>query len=138
MHDYPADHQYNTSASGDDKRIGEELRAGVVLDVIPCPLEWGEDVDKKQRIGECKYQKEDDVISRDIIIRYFFLQHLSLKKAGKDSIFSFAPFGSVAFRPYRCVFVPRCVISGTKHQETVTFSFLFAENIVFLPSEKFH
>lgn len=80
MHDRSADHQDNAPAGDDNERVGEELCAGIVLNIIPGSMERGEDVYKKQRIGEYKYQKEGDIVFCDIIIRYFFLQHLSLKK----------------------------------------------------------
>ena len=79
IHNHSADQKDNGSSSGDDKRVGEKLRPGVVLDVIPRPMKRGEDVDKKKRIQKYKYQKEEDIVFRDVIIWYFSLQHFSKK-----------------------------------------------------------
>ena len=57
---------------------------------------------------------------------------------GKDSIFSFATLGSVSFRPYRRIFVPRWMNLNKKRIVIVTFCFLFAENVLFLQPEKNH
>ena len=90
IHDYAANQKDNRSSGSDNQRVGEELCAGVMLDVIPSPLKRGENIDKKKRIHKHKYQKEDDIVPGDIVFRYIITYHYIQKRICKDTIFSFA------------------------------------------------
>ena len=90
IHDNPAYQQDYCSSGNDNQSVGEELCPSVVLDVVPSSLKRGENIDKKKRIHKHKYQKEDDIVSGDVVFRYIFMYHYIQKRIRKDTIFSIA------------------------------------------------
>ena len=92
IHNHSTYQQNDCPTGNDDQCVGEKLRPGVMLDVVPGPLKRGEDIDKKKRIHKHKYQKEDDIVLGDIVFRYIFMYHLYSKTSRQKYYFFHCSF----------------------------------------------
>ena len=70
-----------------------------MLNVVPRPLERGEDVDEKQREHEEDDQVEADIVPRGVVVWYMFAQHWVQKLSAKIANFS-------SLRPCMKNFIP--------------------------------